>query len=110
MKEASVNQLVEAIRQVLGARPYVSPPLSAHYLAGVVGATTAKLPLDRLTDRELEVFDLIGRGRSQEEIAKQLNIRPRTAEAHQSNIRKKLGLSDCKELFCYAVRHYASGA
>lgn len=109
MKESASEQLVAAIRQVLLGKHYVSQTLSDLFLGGMSGAAAARFPLDRLTDRELEVFDLIGHGRSQAEIAKQLGIEPRTVEAHRTNIRKKLDLPDSNALFRFAVRWFESG-
>lgn len=108
MKETASDQLVDAIRQVLRGKPYVSEALSSAFLEGMFIGTPAKFPIDRLTNRELEVFDLIGKGHSQLEIAQTLGVEPRTIEAHRTNIRKKLGLPDSHALFRFAVRRFES--
>ncbi len=106
MKEVASEELITAIRQVLRGRPYVSQSLSEVFLRGMVAGTSPVFPLDRLTDRELEIFGLIGNGKSQGEIAKQLGIEPRTVEAHRAHIRKKLGLPDSNALLRFAVRWF----
>ena len=108
-KEAASDRLVEAIRQVLSGRRYVSPAQTAAYLTGMVKGGHLCSPLDHLTNREMEVLELIGRGLSLEEIANLLSVASRTVEAHRTNIRRKLDLADSDELFIYAVRLYQSG-
>jgi DNA-binding NarL/FixJ family response regulator len=108
MKETASDQLVDAIRQVLRGKTYVSEALASVFLEGMFLGAPAKFPIDRLTNRELEVFDMIGRGHSQMEIAEALGVEPRTIEAHRTNIRKKFGLPDSNALFRFAVRRYES--
>jgi DNA-binding NarL/FixJ family response regulator len=60
-------------------------------------------PLARLTDRELEVFDLIGRGQSTVAIAEQLGVSIKTVETYRSNIKTKLGLKDAADLIRFAA-------
>lgn len=108
MKEAASEQLVAAIRQVLMGQHYVSQSLYDHFLGGMAGGTRTRFPLDRLTDRELEVFALIGRGKGQAQIAADLGVEPRTIEAHRTNIRKKLNFADSGELFRFAVQWFES--
>ena len=105
MKENS-ECLVPAIRQILKGEPYVSPAVTSHFLESLNGGTKVQFsyPLKRLSDRELEVFELIGQGKGPDAIAQQLNIRPRTVDAHRTHIREKLGLADSGELLRYAVR------
>jgi DNA-binding NarL/FixJ family response regulator len=109
MKEAASDQLVNAIRRVLSGRHYVSEALLETLMGESVRQTHPTLPLNRLTNREMEVFELIGQGLSQDDISKHLGIKPRTVEAHRTNIRKKLGLRNSKELLTFAVRYYQSG-
>ncbi len=105
MKENSEN-LIPAIRQILSGEPYVSPKVTNQFLESISGGDKAQFsfPLKRLTDRELEVFELIGQGKAADEIARQLNISPRTVDAHRAHIREKLGLADSSDLLRYAVR------
>lgn len=108
MKEAAADQLVAAIRHILGGEHYISQSLYDHFLGGMSGAGRTKFPLDRLTDRELEVFVLIGKGKGQAQIAAELEVEPRTVEAHRTNIRKKLNFSDSGTLFRFAVQWFES--
>ena len=111
MKEVAPDQLVDGVRKVLRGEHCISPALFELYVGGLVGGkfAKAKLPIDQFTYREMQIFNLIGQSWRQERIAKHLDIRPRTVEAHQANMRKKLGLANAKELYQYAVRYYESG-
>tara|TARA_R110002096_G_scaffold164099_11_gene331813 strand:- start:1116 stop:1775 length:660 start_codon:yes stop_codon:yes gene_type:complete len=108
MKEHSEN-VVPAIRQILRGTPYVSPAVTSHFLESLAGGESQhySFPLKRLTDRELEVFELIGQGKATEHISTQLNISPRTVDAHRTHIREKLGLADSSAVLRYAVRWQA---
>lgn len=108
MKESASEELVVAIRHVLKGEAYVSPALSARLLAVMVHGNSTAFPLDSLSDRELEIFTLLGSGRSQEEIASQLRIKPRTVEAHRTNIREKLKLPNSAALLRFAIRWFAA--
>ena len=111
MKEAASENLVEAIRRVLKGKVYVSESVANHFLELLSGNQKIQFsfPLTRLSDRELEVFELIGHGKSIGEIASQLNISPRTVDAHRSQIRKKLKIADSNALLRFAVRWVESG-
>lgn len=106
MKEASAEQLLRAIARVLDGGVFVSETVTDHFLQGMSGKSGEKpsFPLQRLTDRELEVFELIGRGKGNHEIARMLSISPRTVDAHRTHIREKLKLADGNELIRYSVR------
>jgi DNA-binding NarL/FixJ family response regulator len=62
--------------------------------------------LGKLSDREFEIFQLIGKGRSTQEIAEQLHLSPKTVEVHRANIRQKLGLASGAELVRHAIRSF----
>lgn len=106
MKEAPSQTLIQAVRLVLGGGVYVSETVTKHFLEGMSGGTRQKasFPLQRLTDREMEVFELVGQGKGNQDIAKMLTVSPRTVDAHKAHIREKLGLADGNELTRYAVR------
>lgn len=61
-------------------------------------------PLESLSDRELEVFQLIGQGKTMKQIADELHLSPKTIEVHRSHIREKLGVTSAAELVAYAAR------
>lgn len=105
MKSAGGEELVKAIRQVLAGKVYVSQELSARILDNMSGA--GKKPagvLSVLSDREFEVFQLVGEGLTTREIALRLHISGKTVETHRLKIREKLGLKTPPQLTKYAVR------
>jgi DNA-binding NarL/FixJ family response regulator len=104
MKREAITGLVGAIRQVLAGRIYVSPSMAQTVLARLSHEGSAPLgPLGNLTDRELEVFDLVGRGLRTVEIAEQLRVSVKTIETYRSNIKTKLDLKDATDLIRYAT-------
>jgi DNA-binding NarL/FixJ family response regulator len=104
MKQESGPAMMQAIRQVLAKRIYVSDKMSALILENVVGKRTEASPIKRLSDRELEVFQLIGRGRSTVQIAEELHLSPKTVEAHRAHVKEKLDLKTMTELVSFASR------
>ena len=94
MKGAKTSTLIDVIDQVMLGRIYLSPRMSKHLLPGLTRTTLPRMKVEGLTDRELEVFELIGLCRSGGQIAEQLRISPRTVDAHRYNIKTKLGLPD----------------
>jgi len=105
MKEAGAEVVLGAIRTVLSGAIYVSPRMTAKIVESVSRTPPhgSNSPLQELSDREFEVFQFIGEGRSTKEIAAQLNLSPKTVDVHRSNIRSKLNLPDATALFRYAV-------
>ena len=98
-------ELISAIRQVLAGRTYVSEKVSEKILKLFSGRqVTATSPLEMLTDREFEVFQLIGEGKATAEIATQLRLSPKTVAVHYANMRRKLKLSTYPDLIRLAVR------
>lgn len=106
MKEAAAENLVSAIRRVLDGQIYVSEVMSSHLLEILAGRRPAgeASPLDRLTDREMEVYELIGQGKGSRVIAEQLHISIRTVDAHRAHLKEKLRLNDSNALVRHAVR------
>ena len=106
MKEKGSDVLVGAIRKVLEGGVYASSAVTDHFLHAISGENNrrASFPIERLTDRELEVFEHIGQGKNVQEIAEQLAISPRTVDAHRTHIREKLGFGNSGDLTRYAVR------
>jgi DNA-binding NarL/FixJ family response regulator len=106
MKEAGGEALLGAIRQVLGGKVYVSPQMSARILEGLSSRRPrgSSSPIEKLSDREFEVFQLIGEGRSTRDIAAQLHLSAKTVDVHRSHIKEKLELKDATSLIRHAVR------
>jgi DNA-binding NarL/FixJ family response regulator len=106
MKQEGGKKLMLAIRQVLAGQIYVSEKMSARLLEVFSRGRTAEAasPLERLSDREFEVFELIGSGKGTREIAEQLHLSVKTVEVHRSHIRQKLNLQNGSEVVRYAIR------
>ncbi|MHB8519478.1 MAG: response regulator [Limisphaerales bacterium] len=106
MKQEGGMKLMQAIRQVLSGQIYVSEKMSVKILEIFSGrrARTGTSPIEQLTDREFEVFQLIGQGRGTREIAQQLHLSPKTVEVHRANIKEKTQIKTATELIRFAVR------
>jgi DNA-binding NarL/FixJ family response regulator len=104
MKQEAINGLVHAIREVLAGRRFISVRMSQIILARLgPDASPSSDRLGSLTDRELEVFELIGRGVSTAAIADRLGVSVKTIETYRSNIRTKLDVKDANQLIRYAA-------
>jgi DNA-binding NarL/FixJ family response regulator len=112
MKQEGGEKLMAAIRQVLAGKISVSEKLSARILEAFSGrrAQANVSPLERLTDREFEVFALIGQGKSSRQIAQQLHLSVKTVEVHRVHIKQKLSIQTATELMHFAVRWQESQA
>lgn len=106
MKNEGGERLVEAIRQVLDGKLYVSQSMSASILDGFAGHRRRgdNSALGALTDREFEVFQFVGEGLTTREIGDRLHLSGKTVETHRLHIRDKLGLKTGPELIKFAVR------
>lgn len=104
MKGEGGQKLLTAIQQVLGGGIFVSENISARILELFSGRRSGASPVEKLSDREFEVFQLIGQGRSTRDIAAELHISIKTVEVHRVNIKEKLDLKTASELIHYAVR------
>ena len=106
MKKAGGEAVLKAIRQVLTGKIYVSERMSAQILNTFAGARSAKhrSPIEILTDREFDVFKLIGEGCDTRQVAKRLHISPKTVDVHRQNLREKLKLPGATSLIQHAVR------
>ena len=112
MKEEATERVVEGIHTVLGGDIFLSEEMNRRMLKRMAGCdrpSSDGLSLDRLTDREFEVFELIGKGMPSRSIAKSLGISPKTVDAHRSHMKEKLGFTDGTELVRYAVRWVETG-
>jgi DNA-binding NarL/FixJ family response regulator len=104
MKQEPPEKVMAAMRRVLSGDIYLSEAMSAKLLRNLAGARNADTsPLERLSDRELEIFHLIGKGHSVRAIAEQLFLSPKTVEAHKEHIKQKLNLKTSNELLQYAI-------
>jgi len=103
MKKGAIDGLINAVRHVLAGKIYASEEVSQQLLAGLRHGTSGEGRVGGLTDREIEVFELIGRGLSTAGIAERLRVSVKTVETYRSNIRAKLNLKDAAELVRYAT-------
>lgn len=105
MKQEGGKRIIEGIRQVANDQTFVSPAVSAKILDSFSGHNrTEKAAVEQLTDREFEVFQLIGQGLSTKEMADKLHVSVKTIEVHRVNIKEKLKTPTAPELIRYAVR------
>lgn len=104
-KQQPPEELIKAVRQVLTNHVYVSRELSQNLLRRFSGTPQAsQSPMEVLTDREFEVFQLIGEGKASKDIARQLHLSAKTVAVHNANIRQKLNLKSTAQLIRYAVQ------
>jgi len=104
-KQEATRKILQAIRQVLSGEIYLSEKLAAKVLSKMAGGREAHagLFIEALTDRELQVFKLIGHGRPTRQIADELHLDMKTIETHRSRIKLKLGIKDAAELLQQAI-------
>ncbi|HEY2534902.1 MAG TPA: response regulator transcription factor [Xanthobacteraceae bacterium] len=105
MKEASTELLLTALRAVLEGNVYVSDPVGSSMLSRFAGGASqlSADPMERLSNRELQVLHLIGKGSSTREAAQLLNLSIKTVESHRQRIKRKLNLTTGIQLLRYAV-------
>ncbi len=106
MKQEAPEEVVTAIRRVLAGTTYVSQGMAAKMVNKIVAGPGEKnaSPVDRLSDRELEVFRLIGEGYGTREMAEKLYLSVKTIETYRAHIKEKLNLQDANELLRAAIR------
>jgi DNA-binding NarL/FixJ family response regulator len=110
VKRETTRKVVIAIRQILAGQPYMSDEiataLATQYVTGK--GTSKESPVEQLSDRELEVFELLGQGRGTRQIAEVLRVSVKTVQAYCARIKDKLKLSSATELLREAVRWHES--
>jgi DNA-binding NarL/FixJ family response regulator len=103
-KQEGGEKLIAALRRVVRGEIAVSEKMTGKLLEKFSGRKTIDSPLEGLSDRELEVFQLIGQGKTMKEIGHELHLSPKTIEVHRSHIREKLKVTSAAELIAYAAR------
>ena len=111
MKQESMKTVIEALRKVLEGGIHLSGQMTSHVMGSFVQRTgpITRTSIESLSDRELEVFQLVSGGLSTHDIAEQLHLSKKTVSCYQQNIRRKLNLKNAAELIRHAV-HWASTA
>ena len=104
MKQEPQETVMGAIRKVLRGETHLSEKMAAKLLRSFTGHRGGDAaPLERLSDRELQVFRMIGQGRSVKDIAEALFLSPKTVETHKEHLKQKLNLSSSNDLLRYAI-------
>ena len=105
-KIESTDKVVDAIHSILKGRIYLSGPMTERVLQRMMRSEPepGSSPIDALSDRELEVFEMIGHGQTTRQIAKKLHLSPKTIETHREHIKTKLHLENNNELVRQAVQ------
>jgi DNA-binding NarL/FixJ family response regulator len=107
IKQDAIDNIATALRQVLDGERYVSPSIAGQMIAksGVeLASGDGGDPTAVLSDRELEILELIGRGQEVRDIAKELALSPKTVEAHRAHIKSKLNLQNARQVARFAVQ------
>ncbi len=105
-KQEATKRILLAIRQVLSGQIYISEKMASRMVHKMVlgRAEEQRSPIERLTDRELEVFQLIGRGQGTRRIAEELHLGIKTVESYRARIKEKLKLEDGTQLLQHAIQ------
>src|SRR6201993_324927 len=106
MKHEAMANVIQAIREVFEGRPYLSPAMAAPVITKFAhrqaeGEVDA---VERLSDRELEILELIGKGNDVRQIARLLHLSPKTVETHRAHIKDKLDLKNSREVARFALQ------
>jgi DNA-binding NarL/FixJ family response regulator len=111
-KQEATTRVMVAIRQIMNGEIYWSERAAARVASKIAGPArgVAESPVDCLTDRELQVFEMIGSGKSTRQIAASLHIDVSTVETYRARIKEKLNLKDSLALLQYAIRWQISNA
>lgn len=110
MKQQAMDNLLDAVRKVLSGGIYVSPQFSERLVFKAIQGSDSDLgsPVDKLSDRELEVLQLFGHGKSTREVGESLHLSVKTIETHRAHIKEKLGFKDAEEMVKFAIEWVAA--
>ncbi len=103
-KQEAQEKIIKAIRQVLNGKVYLSEHMTERILNNIARGSDDKRDIDSLSNRELQVFEMIGHGIAPGKMAEQLNLSIKTIETYQAHIKKKLELSSSHKLTHRAIR------
>lgn len=106
MKQEATKKVLTAIRQVLAGEIYLSEKMEKKMMQQLAGGRAGRTgsPIEDLSDRELEVFGLIGQGHGTRQIAEELHLSIKTIESHRAHIKEKLNLKNATELLQHAIQ------
>jgi DNA-binding NarL/FixJ family response regulator len=105
MKAEAVQFFLAALRRVLEGKIFVSPRLNEQLICKAVRSldTASASPIDQLSDRELEVLELLGRRHNTKSVARLLNLSVKTIETHRAHIKEKLGFKEANDVIRFAI-------
>lgn len=105
-KDEVSRTIIHAVREVLAGKVYLSQRMTQRMMRRAVGGRgdLSRSPIERLTDRETEIFEMIGQGLTTRQIASRLDLSPKTVETHREHIKDKLELRSTTELTKHAVQ------
>jgi DNA-binding NarL/FixJ family response regulator len=105
MKQQAMDCVLDALRKVISGGIYISPQFGEKLVFKVIQGSESDLgtPVDKLSDRELEVLQLFGRNKTTREIAEALHLSVKTIETHRAHIKEKLGFRDADEMVKFAI-------
>lgn len=103
MKQEDPEEILHAIRDVLDGHTYVSEAVLGRGRTGAAQGAAMNRPLDQLTDSELEILELLGLGKSNNEIGRQMQLKPGTVQSRLNSMRQKLGMASSNALIRWAV-------
>ena len=104
-KEEGTDKVIEGIRQILDGQYYLSERIEAKMISRIAGGTPQETPsVDSLTDRELQIYEMIGQGMPTREIAKRLHLSVKTIDSHREHIKDKLQVDSAAELLKHAIQ------
>ncbi len=111
MKEATADQLLAALRQVLAGELYVNEHAKTRMMERVAvgGREQTGDRTERLSNRELEILGLLGRGKTTRQVAESMNLSVKTVDSHRQRIKKKLGLQTSAQLTQFAIHRQLMG-
>jgi len=109
MKQEALENVVRALYEIMDGRPYLSPAMSAKLITKFASRSEngRSNPTDKLSDRELEILELIGKGHEVRDIATELHLSPKTVETHRAHIKEKLNLANARQVARFAVQWVA---
>jgi len=110
MKQEATDRVLTAIRQILAGEVYVSERMAQKMVHQFIGRSgvARRSAIEELTDRELEVFRLIGQGHGTRQIAEELHLSVKTVESYYAHIKEKLSLKNSREMVQHAVQWVTS--
>ena len=103
-KDAAAENLVLAVRRILGGGRYISPEVAEHMAGALLSGESALQPHERLAPREFQVLLMIARGRALVDIARELNVSPKTVTSWRSRILEKLAVDSNADLVRYCLQ------